>query len=314
MREDELKRLLEKYLNGTISRDEERRLERFDSNLLERNADRVFRDAAHRRSIFSGLWRVISAQIEPASLPWLRVAASIALLIGLSYGIYEWVRTTGDVPQLTEQTARGQIKWITLADGSKVRLNALSTLSFPERFRDSLREVVLSGEAFFEVSRDPTKPFIIVTEEVKTRVLGTSFNVSAREGSDRIEVTVASGKVRVETSEQRVELTPAEQARYDRATGALVEERIELADIMDWKDGILRFDDEPLGLIARKLEKWYGVSIDFENNLSRRCRSTGTFEDESLSTVLDAIIFVNEGLSFEFSTEDQVLIKGKCTN
>jgi len=306
------KQLLNLFIQGKIGKAEESVLEEFDHEMLRRNADKYALNTDEMLRDVHG--RIHSSERRQVIQLITRVAASIALLIGLSYGIYEWVRTPGDVSQLTEQTTRGQIKWITLADGSKVRLNALSTLSFPERFSDSLREVVLSGEAFFEVSRDPTKPFIIVTEEVKTRVLGTSFNVSAREGSDRIEVTVASGKVRVETSEQRVELTPAEQARYDRATGALVEERIELADIMDWKDGILRFDDEPLGLIARKLEKWYGVSIDFENNLSRRCRSTGTFEDESLSTVLDAIIFVNEGLSFEFSTEDQVLIKGKCTN
>jgi len=144
--------------------------------------------------------------------------------------------------------------------------------------------------------------------------LGTSFNVSAREGSDRIEVTVASGKVRVETSEQRVELTPAEQARYDRATGALVEERIELADIMDWKDGILRFDDEPLGLVARKIERWYGVQISFEYNLSRRCRFTGSFKNENLKTILNAIDYIKDELHYEYTREGHVIIKGQCTD
>jgi len=158
---------------------------------------------------------------------------------------------------------------ITLPDSSQVYLGAGSKLSYAARFSGTTREIHLEGEAFFEVTKNPDKPFIIHTGNITTKVLGTSFKVIAFENKP-ITVLVSTGKVRVDRHvadqvESIAVLTPGQtvtwnEKRHEKTSGTAL-----VSDITGWKDGLLVFNETRLSDIATILERWYNVKIDFKS-------------------------------------------------
>lgn len=194
---------------------------------------------------------------------------------------------------------KGQKSVIVLRDGSRVKLNADSELSFPETFSDSSRIVYLKGEAFFEIARDVDRPFTVVTDNIATTALGTSFNVKAFPDQADIEIVLATGKVKViNTSPSEIakpdELTldPYFRATFTKANRGLHKDSIDVTETLAWKDGILYFRDAKLDEIKEKLERWYNVEFTVlnENRWGRR-QFTGSFDNESLKNVLEGISF-----------------------
>lgn len=141
---------------------------------------------------------------------------------------------------------------VVLSDGTRVTLNASSRLRYPTSFDGSVREVWLDGEAYFDVSRDPRKPFVVHTERQRIRVLGTSFNVMAYDGDTFNIVTLLSGAVQLDVLGtegsllESVRMKPFEQCRFDTRTGELTATLLSDEDRnRTWTDGVFRFRDEP---------------------------------------------------------------------
>ena len=164
---------------------------------------------------------------------------------------------------------RGQDYHLTLADGTQVWLNAESRLEFPDRFNGNTREVRLKGEAYFEVKKDAKRPFIVHTDYLTTRVLGTSFNVRAYSRKDA-SVTLVSGRVQVKADDLTQVLSPGEQAAL---TGSqLAVKAVDTYPITQWKEGFFYFDNESLFSIMQELARWSGVNVSFDDRSKMNVR------------------------------------------
>mgnify|MGYP000047072726 FL=1 len=318
MTEKEIKTLMKKYLNGTISDKEETLLEEFDSKLILKNKD-TFRNEEDKQRIRHAISKNSKGKHNNSSFSNLaKVAASIVLLFGLGYLFFMIapINNAKEIPveEVVLQTEWGQKMNLTLPDGTQVHLNSGTTIKFPKKFSAYSREVKLDGEAFFEVAKNPNKPFIIQTGEVNTMVHGTSFNINNYDDKDRVEVTVATGKVEVSSNEEKVFLTQNDQAIFDRTTKNITKEHVNAADYLYWKKGIINFKDAPLAEALEALERWYGVSFIVKNEKVKRCHITASFNNEILTVVLESIIYAKKGLQFEYIEDNKIMIKGKCTD
>ncbi len=166
-------------------------------------------------------------------------------------------------------TPRGKDYQLTLADGSQVWLNAESRLEFPDRFTGDRREVRLQGEAYFEVKKDAKRPFIVYSDYLTTRVLGTAFNVRARSGRDA-SVALVSGRVQVNTGDVTRVLAPGQQASLSGSQLAVRE--VDTYPITQWKEGFLYFDNQTLFNIMQELARWYSVNVSFDDTSKMNVR------------------------------------------
>ena len=157
---------------------------------------------------------------------------------------------------------RGHDYHLTLADGTKVWLNAESRLEFPDRFTSDTREVRLKGEAYFEVKKDAKHPFIVHTDYLTTRVLGTSFNVRAYSSRDAA-VTLVSGRVKVNAGETAKTLSPGQQAAFSNSQ--LTVKDVDTYPVTQWKEGFFYFDNQTLFSIMQELARWYNVNVSFDD-------------------------------------------------
>lgn len=317
MTESEIKKLIHKYLSGTISPDEERRLEQFDASLLQKNHTSFSLTKKEEEKMRK---KLVSKIGNKKSSNWntiIGVAATLAFVAALAYFFMPaMVQEAPEVvvKEFTATTAWGQKMSITLADGTKVRLNSGSTLRYPEKFIANTREVALEGEAFFEVTKNTKKPFIISSGAIKTKVLGTSFNINTYDNEEDIEVTVATGKVSVASNEEEVFLGPSEQGVFNKKEAKITKATIDINAVLQWKEGILHFEDASLKEVTASLEKWYGVQFVFDNKALEKCRLTATYDNESLHAILESIIYAKKGISYSYTNDHQIVLKGKCTN
>ena len=154
---------------------------------------------------------------------------------------------------------------LVLSDGTKVWLNAASSLKYPTSFEYlKSREVELEGEAYFEVKEDRTKPFFVHTAKQIIEDMGTQFNVSAYADDDLVKTTLLGGSVKINDS--RV-LTPGQQAVVD-PKGHISVSKVETAPVVAWKNGYFEFDDEDIYDIMRKVSRWYNVEVIYEKDLA----------------------------------------------
>ncbi|MDN5214922.1 DUF4974 domain-containing protein [Fulvivirgaceae bacterium BMA12] len=235
----------------------------------------------------------------------LGIAASIAVVLGLSFGLYQFygsenVANTPDLAQyIKRENPPGVKSVIALADGTKVTLNAASSLEFPKGFKGEERLVYLEGEAFFEVQKNPEKPFIVITNKIATTALGTSFNIHAFPDKKQINVFLVEGKVKVEAFEdldqqqktKETFLAPGEQVIYKKDKQALKKGKFDSEIAIAWKEGILYFRKADFEEIIDKLEKWYGVKFKILNQNQQNMRFSGTFQNETLKNILEAISY-----------------------
>jgi transmembrane sensor len=182
-----------------------------------------------------------------------------------------------------------------LPDGSKVTLNAKTSINYPKEFSKQSRNIQLSGEAYFEVIRDTTRPFIVNTSNITIEVLGTTFNVMAYSDDTIIETTLVTGKVKLSrlnpstNKVQSVILTPNHKAVFYKADERFVLDKVNVFASLSWKLGKLEFDNEPLESMVKKLERWYDVKIVLSDNLKNKYRYTLTIDKETIEEVLEMI-------------------------
>jgi ferric-dicitrate binding protein FerR (iron transport regulator) len=182
---------------------------------------------------------------------------------------------------------------LTLMDGSKVVLNSGSSLRYVKNFQPDLREIELTGEAFFEVTKDPNRPFIVRTGQIATQVLGTSFNVKAFE-NEELEISLLTGLVEVEVDSevpQRINLVPGEALRFQPENQEIRKGKFDKDKTLAWTQKTIVFDRTEIFEIKRTLENWYGVKISFTNQPAKDLEISARFNDQSLKDVLEGLSY-----------------------
>ena len=210
-------------------------------------------------------------------------------------------------------TPKGQKSTITLGDGTIIKLNSDSKLKFPKSFSEDVREIYFEGEAFFDVSKDPSRPFIIKTNDLQINVLGTSFNVNSIDRENRVEVGVLTGKVSVslisdnsEDSKETAILLPYEKGVFDKVNSKIRKEKFDSGRDLAWKDGIILFKEAEFDKVVERLERWYGFEFVTSQVKSMETKLTGRYEDKSLEFVLGGICY-SLGISYEIDMENKIV-------
>lgn len=221
---------------------------------------------------------------------WWKVAAAISLLLVAGWW-WQNQQEPASLALLVYSTNEEQKQEVLLPDGSKAWLNASSSLTYDPNQAEQ-RLLSLSGEAFFEVSRDEDRPFIVRTGELETRVLGTSFNIRAY-ANEAIEVAVSSGQVAVEKSnkEQRVLLAANEIATYEPEAQSLHTTKEKLAQANAWLSGQLVFEEQALGDMLTDLERFYDLKFEVSNPQLLDCTLTARFLQTDMEAALDLLEF-----------------------
>ncbi|WP_232834916.1 FecR family protein [Pleomorphovibrio marinus] len=235
-----------------------------------------------------------------------RVAAILVASIGLVwlFAPVSQVEIEPQIVQLEENlikkvTGPGEKLQFTLADGSRVWLNSSSEVEFPEKFGKEQRLISLKGEAYFEVERDSLRPFKVNTEGLVTTVLGTSFNVNARDAG-KTRVALVSGKVKVSSAHQQVALAPGEMLNFDEATATLDVSGFDPAKLLGWKEGVLQFHKASLREVKEGLEEWYGVEILLKNGEGVRWQFSGEYRQQTLEEVLESMSYI-QGFNYKIN-------------
>ena len=237
-------------------------------------------------------------------------AAAAVILLCLSVGtVYLYMQPTS----LQTVSTMAETRNVILPDGSSVLLNRHSSLSYPKRFKSDNREVQLTGEAYFEVSKDQKHPFIVQTEHINVQVLGTHFNVDAYPDNPDVKTTLLTGSVAVSNKNNsvRMVLKPNEAAIYNKVEQKLTRKVLENAgDEISWRHGEFIFDDLPLQEIARELSNAFHVKIKITDEDIKDFRIRAHFtEGESLDQMLDLL---QPAGNFSYSkTNDTILIHSK---
>ncbi|MEE4255528.1 MAG: FecR domain-containing protein [Bacteroidales bacterium] len=212
----------------------------------------------------------------------LRVAAIALLLIIPSLAYYLYFMQ----PVKKTLFADNMVTESTLPDGTQVALNKGSVLYYPSIFQGKERKVSLEGEAYFDVTPNENKAFIIDAGKLEIRVLGTSFYVNTETTENTIEVALISGKVALNYNNQKIYLEPGEKATVHKNSGKMTSHEFNDPNLLAWKTHTLQFNDTPLSEIIEVLEKVYKKDIAVMNPELNNCRITATFKEQSLEAIL----------------------------
>ncbi len=243
-------------------------------------------------------------------VPFLKFAASIVLIFSLSYAglrVYNKLQSNKQNTFITERAETRQE--LALPDGSLITLNKDSRITYPKKFRESIRTIKLQGEAYFDVMHDAARPFIIQTQNAEIKVLGTSFNVFCDDRNARVEVFVETGKVQVTPTDQTYESLILEPGYI----GIVSEQQAEMTvnkdkNYLAWKTGNIVFKEADLKEVVKTLNKIYDVNIKLNNDITN-CRFTSTFSNQNLDVVLD-VICTTFNLKMN-RYENQILLSGE---
>lgn len=169
---------------------------------------------------------------------------------------------------------------ITLSDNSVVHLNAGSRLFYPSEFSDSKREVLLFGEAFFEISEDKDHPFVVKTSDLSIQVLGTKFNVSAYPEDNVIQTVLTEGKISLRRNdasifEDDIIVMPDQMAWYNKKSQKTNIRKVDVSYYTLWKDELVKFSNEDLSRVIKQLERFYNITFSFKNPLDGSIKITG---------------------------------------
>jgi ferric-dicitrate binding protein FerR (iron transport regulator) len=230
-------------------------------------------DNKNRQSIFLTGWKV---------------AAAVVVLMVSSFLLYNYFSKPSEIVVTANVENIEQL----LPDGSVVSLHAGSQITYPEKFSLGTRTIELKGEAYFKVSYDKTKPFIMASGDARVEVLGTEFNVNTNSPAGNMEVVLTTGKVSVYYSEkpkENVLLLPGEKAELLTGQKFIRKETNTDPNYMAWKTRVLVFENETLGQVVQTLQQVYQSPITLSDQQLTGCRVTASFNDQSLESVLQVL-------------------------
>ncbi|HET6557687.1 MAG TPA: FecR domain-containing protein [Prolixibacteraceae bacterium] len=201
----------------------------------------------------------------------------VAFILGI-YFHYLISNQNQEIQYAEVEVIYGQTGHLVLFDGTEVWLNSGTKFKYPDRFNKDERSVFIQGEAFFKVTKNKNLPFKVKTGELEVEVLGTEFNVTAYQGEPYQSIVLVEGKVKINNlkGSQMGELTPGQRAVKKEGNGSIEIQNADPYFYTSWKDGIVVFNDEKLGDIAKKLERWYNVEFRFEQEKFKDFKFTGT--------------------------------------
>lgn len=222
---------------------------------------------------------------------WQRVAAIIVLplILALSYLLLsdKGFSTVSDAVYQEISSPPGMSSKVVLTDGSKVWLNSNSKLKYPTHFSNGKREVILSGEAYFEVESDKKNPFLVKTQALTITATGTAFNVEAYQSDSITAVTLIKGRVNVDISgKENMNITPNQRLSYNNKDHTYNTDIVNPYKWYAWKDGILMFRDDPLDYVFKRIGLTFNVQIDVKDKELASHPYRATFEGESLDEIL----------------------------
>ncbi|PVD51743.1 hypothetical protein DC498_13580 [Terrimonas sp.] len=297
--DEELKALLGNMVEGTET----------EMHLPENTSDKIFQAIVGEMPALP-----VNVPVESRrSIPrWVGIAAaSVVLAVLCSYFIFRTNKTGAlteaaiavknagpSFIQITTTTREG--KNIRLPDSTEVWLSPSSVLEYPPVFTGALREIKLSGEAFFEVAHDRQHPFIIHSGNIETRVLGTSFNIQAYDNQEEINVTVVTGKVNVSNKSkvEHVELVANQRAVFHRTTTELVKEEANTASapiMLKRKDGEFVYKNERLQKVIDDLHEYFGINIQVAEAVKACPVNLNFYLSEKIEEVLEPISLMING-------------------
>jgi transmembrane sensor len=340
MTQDQFQELLKKYRQGTCLPDEQKLVD--DWYAAIESEHKLLLNPEQETELKNRYWRNVSEHIQSKKFParrhfllsWPSVAAAASLVFAI--GVFFYLQPheiTKPIVSISGTEVKSSMKVIqnegmdpshvVLADGSQLVLSPGSKISFIEAFDKPKREIFLEGEAFFEVAHDVSRPFFVYTNEVTTKVLGTSFTIRALPQDKNITVAVKTGKVSVYThqdvSKKRSKpsetiLTPNQQIVYNREENKLSRMLVSVPEIIKPTDEVrrMRFEEASVVEIFTALEEIYGVDIVFDEKLLAACTLTTAISDGTIYNRLDIIC---KAIGATYTVEEtQIVVSGLGCN
>ncbi|TVT41596.1 DUF4974 domain-containing protein [Hymenobacter setariae] len=334
MTESDFEAIHQRYLDGTSRPGERELIEQWSRQLGSPENVTLPRD--EHEQVRTAMWRQIEVLARGASaadnsrvlqhpasfwrMPMMRWAAAVLLLVGATLAVLLPQRRqthTAALAWVQQQNAGQQPQVITLADHSRVTLYPGSSLQYRTGLLGARREVRLKGEAFFQVAKNPARPFLVYTEQLVTTVLGTSFRVKAYLGRPN-EVAVQEGRVSVQLrhnadlsatpvqpAAEGVLLLPNQQVAYSALAPRSLQKKL-VANPIVVAPQVFTFEKQPVIKVLQSLEKAYGVTILYDKNKLASCTITVTFYQESLYEKLDML---SQALGASYSSVDNAQIR-----
>lgn len=218
---------------------------------------------------------------------WMAIAAAVVALMTAGW----WLFFNASPEMMVVETGAGEKQNLELPDGSKIWLNENSRIAYPVAFTGEKRPVQLTGEGFFDVTKNAEQPFVINTEHAEVTVLGTSFNIRSIATENEVVVSVEEGRVRLKPNDVKKSLilNKDEKGVFDFVKYKLDLQVMESGNEHFWKTGKLVFKDIPLSKVVADLEKYFSVKISLEQNGMENCLVTGGFPKATAKDVLESI-------------------------
>ncbi|GLU54043.1 FecR family protein [Dyadobacter frigoris] len=301
--------LLDKYLNGACSLKEREEVENWYQAFEDtQDINTLFpevQNESYSQSIFAQIRSQIksketdnknSLKLLDAKQWYWYLAASVLIGIGVSFlfkknnSSFESKSALAGPTTFFLENKTNKIQQRQLPDSSKVWLNPGSRISYNNNYGTKVREINLEGEAFFDVTRNTSKPFIIHTGKMTTEVLGTSFNVQARKNSKHFEVSVVTGTVSVSGPDGKEIIKARQQVQFDPTSGKLNQlKRTTIAPFQIWEPVTINFDWVTVHDVTNRLQEMFAVQVEFENDAIKNCFLRADFTNMRLPVIMDLL-------------------------
>jgi len=278
----------------------------FDEALFNKQT-KIFKNSYHENvDVVKAKSRFFEAIKPKKKAVWKEALKYTAILVVFISGFYGYQTITSNSNKITIQTAFGEQKNIQLPDGSTVRLNASTTLSYT---KENPRKLTLEGEAFFEVAKDKIRPFTVTTQDAITvKALGTSFNVKSYKNSPVLETKLITGKVEVASDNQfnnKVLMNPKDKFVFYKKSKRLVKSKMDYNESeIAWKEGRIQFDNQTFKSIAIDLKSQYDIQIQFKNEAIANSKFTGSFDNKTSIDEIFEILKITQDFKYKLNTDN----------
>jgi transmembrane sensor len=301
--------LIEKYYLGETTAEEDQQLSIFLANdksdlYQSEKAQFLFYIASGEQKASKLLNERIEKGISPVTILFsIRTISKLAAILVITLGLGYYFVVQRDSQTIEIITQKSNNTKVQLPDGSTVWINQLSKLSYPKKFDNTVREVYLEGQAYFEVTKDSKKPFVVHSLQATTKVVGTSFNIRSYKEDENIELTVYTGKV-LFGSDKKLEVLAGSQMIFKKKENQLTEIRFKNLNSLAWKNKELKYEDAELRIVFHDLERYFNVKFEIQQKQLLQCHFSGTFFEPKLQEVLNVIKYV---LAIEYQQEENTI-------